>query len=67
MDWLWRLTGAHQAALSLPLLNSTGWENSDQKLVGQDKDTEITYQLPSQVKLTQDGEISFIYCQLIAE
>lgn len=49
------LPGAHPAALSRPLLHRTGGEKK-KKLVGQDKDTEIAYHLPSQAKPTQLGE-----------
>ena len=61
------LPGAHQAALSLPLFNKTGRENTMKKLVGQDKDKEITPQLLSQAKQTRLREINIIYCQSKSE
>jgi len=41
------LPDAHPAALPLPLLNRLEGKNNMKKLVSQDKDMEITYQLPS--------------------
>lgn len=35
-----------------------------EKLMGQDKDRKITYQLPSEAKQTQLMEINVIYCHL---
>ena len=58
------LPGVHQAALSFRLLSRTGGENETKKLVGQDKDREITHQLPAQAKQTELGEIILIYYQL---
>lgn len=53
-----RLTlGAHQAAL--PLLNLPEGENKMEKLVDQDKDGKIAYQLPSEAKQTQLGVAKF--------
>lgn len=49
VDLRW-LPDAHPAAL--PLLNETGAENAMEKLVVQDKDWEITYQLSSRAKET---------------
>lgn len=34
----------------------------DKKLVGHDKDREITHQLPSCAKQTEVGEINLVYC-----
>ena len=45
-----------KAALSLPLLSWTGERKYNERLVGQDKDKEITQQLPSWAKQTQIGE-----------
>lgn len=47
------LSDANLATLSLPLVNRTEGENNIKKLVGQDKDLEITYPLPSQSNQTQ--------------
>lgn len=58
------LPDAHSAALSLLLLlllNRTGGENKIEKLVGQDKEGDTTYQSPSWAKQTY-GRL--IYCQL---
>jgi len=46
------LPNAHPAALALPLLSRTGGENKMQKLVRQDKDGEITQELPPWAKQT---------------
>jgi len=43
----WADFGAHQAALSLPLLNRTEGENVMKKPVNQDKDRDVTHQLTS--------------------
>jgi len=47
-----------QAAPSLTHLNWTGEKKYHKRLVGQDKDREITQQLLSQGKQTQLGEIT---------
>jgi len=49
---LGKLLGAHQAALSLPLLCWTREQNYNERLVVQDKDREITKQLLSRAKQT---------------
>ena len=53
-----------KAALSItPLLNWTGERKYNERLVGRDKDREITQQVPSQTKQTRLGEIDLIYYQ----
>jgi len=47
-----------KATLSLLLLSWTGDEKYNERLVGRDKDREITHQLLSQAKQTSLGEIS---------
>ena len=44
---LGQLPDTYPAVLSLPLLHRIGGENKMEKLIGQDKDRAITYQLPS--------------------
>lgn len=51
-----RLQGTHAATVSLPLLDRTEGENRIKKVVCQDKEMEITYQLPSLTEQTQHGE-----------
>ena len=50
------LPGAHQATFLLHLLNKTVGENKIKKIMGWDKDREITHQVPSQEKQTQIQE-----------
>jgi len=38
-----------------------------EKLLGQDKDREITHPLPSHEKQTHLGEVNVIYCQSVPE
>jgi len=45
--------------LSLPLLSWIVERKQTEKLAGQDKDKELTHQLPSCAKQTQLGENSF--------
>lgn len=56
------LPDTHPAALSLPLLSRTRGENTKKKLVGRDKDREITYGLASRAKQTQLRKINLTYC-----
>jgi len=44
------MPGTHQATLSLPLLSWTGERKRNKRLMGQDKDREIAWQLASQAK-----------------
>jgi len=55
------LPDAHSLFLK-PLLNKAGGENKVKRLMGQDKDREIKYQVPSPAKQTQPGEDA---CQLL--
>lgn len=43
LDWL---PDVHPATLSLSFLNTIRKDNNMEKLVGQDKDKKVTYQLP---------------------
>lgn len=61
---MWLLTlgwppGAHPDVPSLLFLNSMGEENKVKKFMGQDKDKEITYLLPSRTKQIELGEDKF--------
>jgi len=49
-----------KAALSLPFLSWTGDRKYNERLMGRDKDREITQQLPSQAKQAGLAEISLV-------
>jgi len=46
------MSGAHQSCSITPLLNWTGERKYNERLVGKDKDREITQQLPPREKQT---------------
>ena len=52
--------GAHQGALSLPLFNRTEGKKNVEKLMDQDKDRDITYQLPSWAKQLNSENINLL-------
>ena len=57
------MPSAHQSRSITPLLNWTGERKYNERLVGRDKDREITQQLPLQAKQTRPGEkVNLIYC-----
>lgn len=50
--------------LSFPLFSNTEGEKKKEMFMGQDKNREITHQLPSQAKQTQPEEINLILLQI---
>jgi len=69
--WCWadlgQLPDAHPVTLSLPLINKTEEENKIKKLLGQDIDRKVSYQLPSQAKQSQLGENKFIAIKIVLD
>lgn len=55
MSWVdvGQLPDPHSATLSVPFLKRAGGQIKKEKLVGWDKDGEITYQLPSRAAQTK--------------
>ena len=57
------MPGAHQSHSVTPLLSWTGERKYNKRLMGPDKDREITQQLPWQANQTRLREINLIYCK----
>jgi len=61
VGWPWLDSRCPPSRSITPLLSWTGERKYNKRLVGQDKDREITQQLLLGAKQTQLGEISLIY------
>lgn len=61
---LGQLQATCRASLSLPILNRTGGKVNREELIDQDKDADITCQLPSSQNRLNLEKSHLTYCQL---